>query len=175
MYLISVYFDEKTDKRIRQYMKQVAHASGNMYMLNGNVPPHMTISAFETRQEDKVLEVLNEKMPLMTKGCLTWASVGQFLPYVLFLAPVLNQYLHDMSEAVYIMLENIEDVMVSKFYRPFQWMPHTTVGKKLSHEELRAGFEVLQNNFSVFSGDVVRIGLARTNPYRDIATWDLME
>ena len=173
MYLISIYFDEKTDKRIRQYMKQIADESGNRYMLDGDVPPHMTISAFETRQEEAVLEALSKKMSLLPKGSLTWASVGQFLPYVIFLAPVLNEYLHGLSEAVYTTLNGLDDVLISKFYRPFQWMPHTTVGKKLNPEELRAGFKVLQKNFSVFSGDVIRIGVAKTNPYQDIITWDL--
>ena len=173
MYLVSIYFDDKTDNRIRQYMKQVAQASGNSYMLDGNVPPHMTISAFETKQEELVIEVLNENIPKLTSGELTWASIGQFLPYVLFLSPVLNEYLHGLSEAVYTMLDGMEDTAISKYYQPFQWMPHTTVGKKLSSEEMLAGFQVLQKSFGIFSGQVVKIGLARTNPYRDIAAWEL--
>jgi len=173
MYLISIYFDEQADKRIRQYIKTVADASGNTYMLDGDVPPHMTLSAFETKNEDIVLDVLNEKMPELAGGTLQWVSIGQFLPYVLFLSPVLNEYLHSLSCKVFNMLDGLEGVSISKYYRPFQWQPHTTVGKKLSAEELLTGVETLQKSFGVFSGNVVRIGLAKTNPYRDIAVWEL--
>ena len=97
MYLISIYFDEKTNKKIQQYINQVAEKTGNTFMLDGNVPPHITISAFETRQEEKVIEVLEKVVQNLTPGKLQWASVGQFFPYVIFLAPVLNEYLHELS------------------------------------------------------------------------------
>ena len=58
-------------------------------------------------------------------------------------------------------------------YMPFQWLPHTTIAKKLSKEQMQTAFEVLQNSFGVFEGKVVRIGLAKPNPHRDIATWVL--
>ena len=51
MYLISIYFDEKTNNRMQSYIKQVAKRSGNTFMTEKNVPPHLTISAFETRMK----------------------------------------------------------------------------------------------------------------------------
>ena len=57
MYLISIYFDEKTDARIRSFMKQIAKRTGNSVMLDGNVPPHMTISAFHSYKEETAVEI----------------------------------------------------------------------------------------------------------------------
>ena len=57
--------------------------------------------------------------------------------------------------------------------KKFGWLPHTTIAKKLSQEEMRTAFMVLQESFGMFFGDVVRIGLAKTNPYEDIVTWEL--
>jgi len=34
-------------------------------------------------------------------------------------------------------------------------------------------FEVMQESFGMFKGEVVKIGLAKPNPHRDIATWVL--
>ena len=70
-------------------------------------------------------------------------------------------------------LEKIEDTIISPYYRPFQWLPHTTIGKKLSNEEMQVAFQILQNDFSLFDGTVVKIGLAKTNPYTDIISWEL--
>lgn len=174
MYLISIYFDEKTNKRMEGYINRVAERSGNRFMLEEKVPPHITVSSFETRDLEPVIDKLSEVLNNIEKGCIKWATVGQFLPYVIFLAPVLNEYLHGLSQTVYDCLSKIEDVSISPLYQPFQRLPHTTVGKTLSKEEMQIAFEVLQNSFGAFDGDVVEIGLARTNPHRDIIRWKMI-
>ena len=173
MYLVSVYFDEQTNRHIQQYINAVAKATGNCFMLAGKVPPHITVSAFETKTVEKVIPSLEKSFERLQQGTVQWASVGVFLPYVIYVAPVLNQYLHRMSEEIYKGLEFFEEASVSTHYRPLQWMPHTTIGKKLSKEEMRVAFEVLQNQFGMFQGQVVRIGLAKTNPYEDILLCEL--
>lgn len=173
MYLVSIYFDEKANKIIQNYINQVAERTGNMFMLDGNVPPHITISAFDTKQEEKAIEALETAVTKLSSEQLQWASVGEFFPYVIYLAPVLNEYLHSMSQTIYDSVKEIEDTEISPYYRPFQWLPHTTIGKKLSKEEMKIAFEVLQNNFAMFSGTVTKIGLAKTNPYCDVTSWDL--
>lgn len=50
MYLISLYFDEGTNKKIQLYMEQIAQRAGNMAMIDGKVPPHITLSAFAVMQ-----------------------------------------------------------------------------------------------------------------------------
>ena len=61
----------------------------------------------------------------------------------------------------------------SRFYLPFSWMPHITIAKKLSRDELLLGFQELEKNFSTFNGEVIKIGLSKTNPYEEIIKWNL--
>lgn len=171
MYLVSLYFDEETDARIRQYINAVAKRTANTYMLDGRVPPHITVSAFETTNEKEVIDRLDACAKQLQSGTMQWASVGAFLPHVLYMAPVLNSYLHELSVSVYDAVKDMDGILIRKCYQPFSWQPHTTVGKKLSKEEMKTGFEVLQNSFGMFSGEAIRIGLAKTNPYEDIVTW----
>jgi len=173
MYLVSLYFDEKADARIRQYINMVAKRTNNTYMLEGQVPPHITISAFESKHENVVIEKLDECLKMGLGGTIQWASVGAFFPNVLYLSPVLNAYLHQLTVTVYDAIKDVDDTIVRKCYQPFCWLPHTTIGKKLSDEEMKIAFAVLQESFGVFSGEVVKIGLAKTNPYEDIVTWEL--
>ena len=173
MYLLSIYFDEKTNKIIQRYINQVAEKTGNRFMTEGSVPPHITISAFETQDEKSAIEELDSLVKELRKGNLTWASVGQFFPYVIYIAPVLNEYLQGLSKQMYDNLSALDGIFISPYYQPFQWLPHTTIAKKLSKEEMKIAFEVLQNSFGMFEGEVVKIGLARPNPHRDIATWEL--
>ena len=44
MYLVSVYFDDKANRVLQRYIDQVAERTGNAFMTEKNVPPHMTIS-----------------------------------------------------------------------------------------------------------------------------------
>ena len=173
MYLISIYFDEKTNRKIQQYINKVAEQTGNTFMLDGSVPPHITISAFETTDEQAAIDAMNRVVSRLQRGFLEWVSVGQFSPYVIFLSPVLSEYLHEMSVQISSELQKADEVKISPYYQPFHWLPHTTIGKKLSKEEMKVAFDVLQNCFSPLSGEVVRIGLAKPNPHRDIASWEL--
>ncbi|WP_455794959.1 hypothetical protein [Clostridium butyricum] len=56
---------------------------------------------------------------------------------------------------------------------PVQWVPHTTIEKKLSEEEMIIAFKTLQIILKIFSGQVTKIGLAKTNPYEEIKVWIL--
>ena len=175
MYLISIYFDDETDRRIRKYMEQAAKRSGNTYMIDAKVPPHITISAFEARQEEAAVQMLKQAADGMKSGAVMWVSAGAFFPGVIYLAPVLNAYLQELSEKIYEGLEGLEEVRISPMYRPLQWMPHTTIAKKLKKEEMSKVFQVMQEQFGVFTGQVTKIGLARTNPYEDMIYVELNE
>ncbi len=173
MYLISAYFDDETNNRIQQYINQVAKKTGNTYMLDSKVPPHITISSFESKEMQQVIPLLEQTVSGLQQGNIQWTSVSAFLPYVLYLSPVLNAYLHGLSEKINSCLEQEERIQLSSYYQPFSWMPHTTIGKKLSKEEMQIAFEVLQHQFGPFSGQITKIGLAKTNPYEDIVTFEL--
>ena len=174
MYLISAYFDEDTNNRIQQYINQVAKKTGNTYMLDGEVPPHVTISSFETSNIEQVIPLLEQRSVGLQQGTIQWTSISAFLPYVLYLAPVLNEYLHKLSVELTSCLKQAKDIRLNPYYQPFSWMPHTTIGKKLSKDEMLIAFEVLQHQFGPFQGKITKIGLAKTNPYSDIVTIDLL-
>ena len=173
MYLISIYFDEKTNYKIEQLIRKVAEKSGNTFMTDGKVPPHITVSAFETKREKEVIAKMEAYANSAGQGDLHWVSIGTFLPHVIYAAPVLNQYLHTMAEDIFNLLNEIEDTVISKYYRPFQWIPHTTIAKTLDRDEMKAAFEAVQEQFAVFKGTVIEIGLAKTNPYKELASFTL--
>lgn len=173
MYLVSIYFDEKTNKNIQNLITKVAKKTGNDFMIEGKVPPHITISAFETKQEAEVLGRLSAVANSLEQGKLRWVSVGTFLPNVIFIAPVLNEYLQNMTQDIYGKMESVDETIMNPFYRPYQWVPHTTIGKLMSKEQLQDAFGILHEQFVPFEGTVTKIGLAKTNPYTELALFDL--
>ena len=171
MYLISVYFDEKTDAKIQNLTKQVAKCTQNNILLEKNVPSHLTICSFHSYKEETALEIFRNIIPHLSEGELQFVSVGSFFPQVMFVAPVLNEYLHQLSTSIYKEVTRYEDVAVGERTRPFGWMPHVTIGKELTKEQMQKAFEVMQNQFAPFRGKTVKVGLAKTNPYTDIETY----
>lgn len=172
MYLVSIYFDNKSENQIQSYIDDVAKQCGNTFMIDNKVPPHITLSAFETLHEESVLNALESALSNIKRNKIEWVTVGAF-PTVIFIQPVLNEYLHNLSSTIYECIASVPDTKVSKYYRPFSWLPHATIAKQLSEEEMRKSFVVLQKSFGMFEGEVVRIELAKKNPYRVIESWDL--
>ncbi len=173
MYLISLYFDENTSRIIQKYINQIAKETGNSYMVDKKVLPHITISSFETDDENEAIQALYSVEKHIKRGVIQWVTVGTLMPYVIYIAPVLNEYLHNMSVNINSAIEKIDGVTISKYYKPFQWLPHTTLGKTLDKEQMQKAFKIMQNQFGVFEGKVTKIGLAKTNPYGDIMAIEL--
>ena len=173
MYLISVYFDDKSNKIISDYINKIAKKTGNVFMTENYVPPHLTLMSVEARNEKKLTEVMEQLEKCLTKGQIQIVSVGALLPYVLYAAPVLNLYLEDMIEQVHDMVKNIPEVRMSRYYQPMQWLPHITLGKKLSKEQMQEAFAVMQEQFVPMEVTVSEIGLAKTNPHRDLIRVEL--
>ena len=170
MYLISAYFDEKAQKTMERYMRRIAEKSGNSFMTDNHVPPHLTISSVEARSGELLIPYVEKLRGQLLQGDVQFVSVGMLLPYVLYLTPVLNRYLQDLSQKIFEAVSGIPEVSVSRFYQPMQWLPHATLGKTLTKEQMRTAFEVMQEEFAPFDADVVKLGLAKTNPHEDLWT-----
>ena len=167
MYLVSAYFDKETNKKLQNYMKAIATETGNTFMTENKVPPHMTISAIEAKN----IEVLAPKFETLKgkiwTGKIKIVSMGQLLPYVFYATPVLNQYLEELSGEVYNAFSGIDETRISKYYQPHSWLPHITLGKTLTSEQMTEAFQVMQKLFVPMEATIVELGLAKVNPHED--------
>lgn len=168
MYLITVYFDEKTSKQLERYIKSIAEVSGNDFMTKNNVPPHMTISSIEARSAGVLKDRFEHLCDNLSAGNIQIVSVGQLFPYVMYATPVLNSYLQELAEKVYESVSDIPETSVNKCYQPGSWLPHITLGKTLTKIQMQNAFLKMQSSFSPLKAQVTAISLASTNPNKDI-------
>ena len=173
MYLITAYFDNETNKRIQTLINHTAAATGNSFMTANHVPPHMTISSIEARNAEVLIPSVNNLRSTLHQGTIRFVSTGQLLPYVLYITPVLNAFLLELSNQVYDAVSEIPETTVSRYYRPLSWLPHVTIGKTLSKEQMRQAFAVVQEKFTVFDGRITQIGLAKVNPHEDVLRYHI--
>ena len=72
-----------------------------------------------------------------------------------------------MQARVYEAFKDLPGVKVSSYYKPYSWLPHITIGKTLTSEQMLRGVEVMQD-FRSLNGKIVKIGLAKVNPHEDV-------
>lgn len=173
MYLISAYFDDACAKTLQKLIDRVAAASGNTFMIDNKVPPHMTIASVETKDEKNLRSYFETLKDCISPGKINIVSPGQLFPYVMYVTPVLNEYLMGLSRDIVGMTEKIEGAKLSKYYRPYSWLPHITIGKTMSQYEMVKAFEVMQQYFVPMEATITEIGLAKTNPHEDIVRIEL--
>nr|MCR5784435.1 hypothetical protein [Eubacterium sp.] len=109
MYLISVYFDDNANKTLQKYIDKIAAVTGSSFMTDNNVPPHMTISSIEARSVGVIEPAFENLRGSLSSGKIFIASPGQLLPYVMFVSPVLNEYLLDFSKTIYNAVKDIPE------------------------------------------------------------------
>ena len=78
-----------------------------------------------------------------------------------------------LSISIYNEFATIPETNISKFYQPYSWMPHITLGKCLDKEQMRQAFGVLQDLFMPIDGRITKIGLSTVNPYREVMSVEL--
>ena len=158
MYLISAYFDKPTEQTLTRHINQIVKQTGNTFMTDNHVPPHLTISSLEARSVEVLLPCMEQLRDKIPQGTVSFVSIGALLPYVLYVTPVLNTYLQELSQQICSSVSQM------------QWLPHVTLGKTLTKEQLQTAFAVMQERFVPFDGKVVSLGLAKTNPHEDLWT-----
>ncbi len=167
-YAVVFYFDNTTEQRIQTLITDVAICTGNSYMTDVGIPPHLTIGMYRSDDEERIKSEFERCADEITCGEVFWASIGIFNPHVLFLAPVLNEYLQRSCELVNRAMSQIADVGDFGHYMPYQWVPHTAIAVKLTPEQLKIGFDVVQQQFTPIGSRVERLILARCNPFHQL-------
>lgn len=174
MYLISIYFDEKTNKILQRYIDRIAEKSGNYFMIENKVPPHMTIASIEARNVNVLKPAFEDLNGKLCAGNMKVVSIGQLFPYVLYATPVMNQKLFDLSGEIYKAFCDIPETTLSEYYKPFSWLPHITLGKTLDKVQMQKAFQTMQEKFISFTARFGEIGLAKVNPHEDVAKFTLL-
>ncbi len=168
MYLITAYLDDKSTKELQSIIDEIATAAGNDFMTANNVMPHLTVSAFDERSEDATIALFEKMEERLYSDEIIIPSVGVFLPYVIYAEAVKNEYLLNLSKDIFNILDSNEDTRINKYYKPYNWIPHITLGKKLEKEELHVAFNIVQDRFCPITARITSFGLSKPNPLRNL-------
>ncbi|MDR0946526.1 MAG: 2'-5' RNA ligase family protein [Ruminococcus sp.] len=171
-YALILYFDNETTTRFQSLIGIAENACSNSYMTKPAViPPHVTICYFKTESIDMVIPLIENKISNISQGTLSWASLGAFSYSTLFATPVLNEYLLEICTVFNDLLINHVDLV--DYYKPFSWMPHTTLATKLTKEHMLFEFESVISEFTPLVGTTTHLSLVRCERFSELKTWEL--
>lgn len=170
-YAIILRFDSESERRLNGIINAIVQHGVNRYMLDTQIPPHVTIAYFETETITPILDVLSDYCDTCKPGDVYWASLGAFAPAVLFAAPVLSEYLLNACIETNRLTAPHAAPGDHGHYLPYQWVPHTALAVRLNQEELNRAFGAALQQFSAFGGTITGLTLAQCNPYKEVRTW----
>ncbi len=172
-YAVTLEFDKETENKIQEMIDEVARVTGCDYMKQSKIPPHVTVSALVSDNEAVLLSEMENIAASMNKGSVFFANIGVFNPLVIYLGPVMNEFLQDTCRTVNERLLKYGEVGNRERYMPNQWVPHAGIAVKLTSESLKEAFAIVQEKFSAFEATAERIVLARAEPYEELKSWKL--
>lgn len=165
MFLVSVYFDPLTNRTLQKFIGELAEKTGNKFMIENNVPPHMTFLQIQTRNAQKELEEVMTRLDgKLQKIPLVFTACGGEIPNVIYAKVKLSEELKAQIDLVYEEFSKIADIKINPHYLPEIFFPHVTLAKTLSREAQADGLEYIQRNFSMFTGELNEAGLSCGKP-----------
>lgn len=173
-YAVTLEFDRASHEKLQALIDQVSAATGCDHMPRMGIPPHVTVSAFRSEREAELISAMDDLAATMHRSELTLANIGVFNPLVIYVGPVVNEFLMSTCREVNARMLPLGEVGNRGRYLPWQWVPHVGIAVKMDPQALRVGFDILQREFTACTATVERIVLARAEPYEPLKSWELL-
>ena len=86
-YAVSLHFSQKVNDIVISTLQAITDKTGNRFMIENKIPPHITIGAFHAAREDegKLLRLVEEFSRNQKTGVVHFTGIGNFKKKVLFL------------------------------------------------------------------------------------------
>ena len=175
MYLISLYFDEKSTMLLQKYQSEIEKKTQQYFLSRKKIPVHMTLSTVRKIDEKLLIHHINETISQFKTGVINLVFIGSFSKNTIFISPVYDEYLHDLSKKMNHLISLISYQKNDNRYQPFHWQPHVTLARKLDEKQLLTAFQIINQLFEPFQAKVTRIALSSSQPYHDIHVWNLKD
>ncbi len=165
MFLVSAYFDPLSDRILGNLMNSLAEVTGNRFMIENQVPPHMTFLQIQTRTAQKELEEAVRKLEkTLIPVPFVFTACGGEIPNVIYAKVKMTEELKSQIDLIYNEISKIPDIKINPHYLPENIFPHVTLAKTLSREAQEKGLEYVHKNFSLFTGRLNEAGLSCGKP-----------
>lgn len=172
-YAVTLYFDDETSGKLRGLTKELSEVTGNNYMIQNNVPPHLTLGMFHVHKTDveklknlfgDFVESVQTKILCGNNFEISLGAFDSFVSKVIFIKIEKDKLLSEINRLLHKIFVPHFEAGDNRNYLPENWYPHITLGCKLTSEQFEKGMSFLKES-GLPNARCTRIGLACCNPY----------
>ena len=166
-YAVSVHFSKEVNEIIFTTEKEIAEITGNDFMIQNKVPPHITIGAFHgTREnESRLLQSVEDFTREQKSGIVQFKTIGNFNEKVLFLQPEKDEYLIKLNDDIHQLLLPEYEKGENGYYIPEVWFPHMTLAIRLNQGQYEKALKCAQKITLPLNAKVSEISVYQCSPF----------
>lgn len=166
-YAVSIHFSKEVNEVISATEKEIAEITGNDFMIENKVPPHITIGAFHGTKEDEVrlLQSVEDFTREQESGIVLFKEIGNFNEKVLFLQPEKGEYLVKLNEGIHHLLLPEYEKGENGYYVPEVWFPHMTLAIRLNQDQYKKALPCAQKIKLPLRANVSEISVYQCSPF----------
>lgn len=145
-YAISLQFPQNVNQMISLAVKSIAVATGNTFIIEKNIPPHITLGAFHALKNDesKLILMVEEFSKKQKASIIQFKEIENFKKKVLFLKPKKNAFLSQINSELHLLMLSEFEKAENGYYLPKVWLPHTTLATRLNKSQFEKALEIAE-------------------------------
>ena len=174
-YAVSLHFSQKVNEIVISTLQAIADETGNRFIIENKIPPHITIGAFHAAREDelKLLQHVKEFARGQKAGSVQFSEVGDFNGKVLFLKPEKNRFLSKINKELHTLLLPQFEKAENGYYLPDIWFPHTTLATRLNQSQFSAAKEIAQKISLPLEAAIEELAVYQCSPFLELKKFGL--
>ena len=174
-YAVSLHFSQKVNDIVISTLQAIADETGNRFMIENKIPPHITIGAFHAAREEeaKLLKLVEEFARGQKAGTVQFSEVSDFNGKVLFLKPEKNLFLSEINNALHNLLLPEFEKAENGYYLPDIWFPHTTLATRLNQSQFSAAKEIAKQISLPLEAAIEELAVYQCSPFLELKKFEL--
>ena len=174
-YAVSLHFSQKVNEIVISTLHAIADKTGNSFMIENKIPPHITIGAFHAAraEEAKLLQLVEDFARDQKAGSVQFSEVGDFNGKVLFLKPEKNLFLSTINKELQTLLLPEFEKAENGYYLPDIWFPHTTLATRLNQNQFSAAKEIAKQITLPLEAVIEELAVYQCSPFLELKKYKL--
>ncbi len=174
-YAVSLHFSQKINDIVISTLQAIADETGNRFMIENKIPPHITVGAFHAAraEEAKLLQHVEEFARGQKAGSVQFSEVGDFNGKVLFLKPDKNLFPSKINKELHTLLLPEFKKAENGYYLPDIWFPHTTLATRLNQSQFSAAKEIAKQITLPLEAAIEELAVYQCSPFLELQKYKL--
>ena len=174
-YAVSLHFSTDASDIISQAVRDIAEATGNDFIIENKIPPHITIGAFHAAKanEARLLQLTEEFARRQKAEDVHFTQIDNFKGKVLFLKGEKNLFLAEMNLHLHSLVLSEFESGENGYYLPEIWCPHTTLATRLKQGQFEKAQAVAEKIPLPLKAKACEIGFYQCSPFLELKRFAL--